>query len=148
MKLIVQYFFVFLTFIASGMLMTTAAYWVLIDVENPITSVSVQLKDASGTPTDVFRRGEIMLVNRKNCTTRDVNLVVTSSLIRGDGVGYVLDPGLYIMENGCEITERGILIPPYVVPGKYEYWVTVAYQNNPLMRGQVLLKVPTLEVVP
>ncbi len=141
---------IFTAIATAAMIVTTstAIYWTFFDTKSPVHSVSVTVKDALGNEAHVFRRGDTMLVNRENCTTKNVHLTVTRALVRGDGVSYPMEPGFYTMEKGCETTERGVIIPRYIEPGKYEYWVTFAYENNAFYRGQLLLKVPTIEVLP
>jgi hypothetical protein len=123
-------------------------FWLLVDTASPIESKSVELLDEFGYPQTHFKRGALMAVDRENCTSRRVAVVVSRELIRGDGFAYVLPSGPYVMDAGCQHTVNGVVIPNHVLPGKYEYWVTLQYSNNPLTSGQLLLKVPELTVLP
>lgn len=147
-KLIAQWVFVVCSLVFFTVALGFVAYWTLIDTASPITSVSVDLLSDNGYPATAFKRGGLMVVDRENCSSRKTTVVISRELRRGDGFSYVLPSGPYVMDVGCRHTANGVEIPNYVIPGPYEYWVTMQYSNNLLTSGQLLLKVPELTVLP
>ena len=148
MKIAGLHILVALVYIFGFCAVSVGAYWLLYDTAIPIRSVSVQLLNEKGYPQESFNRGDLMLVDRENCVEKTLPVVVTRELIRGDGFIYTMPSNPSVLEAGCKHTINAVVVPNHATPGKYEYWVTLQYTNNPLTTGQLLLKVPELTVLP
>ncbi len=129
--------------------MSSVAWLFYFDSAAPITSVSVFLANKDGLPTTEFHRGDVMLITRENCASKRTAVDISRELVRDEFKdSYVMPSSPFVFEIGCETNTNGVVIPAYVLPGRYHYRVTVAYQNNALTHGQVVLKMPELTVLP
>jgi hypothetical protein len=123
-------------------------YWTIIDNRVPIASLSVQTLDKSRIPRTAFKAGEELFIRRENCTARRTLVFISRELVRTeDGITYAMPSNPYIMETGCAVSLNGVQLPPYLMPGKYRYNVTLQYQNNPLSSGQVRLIEPEITII-
>jgi hypothetical protein len=126
-----------------------ACYWYFIDVTPPATHTSVVVLDKNGLPTDKVKRGDSLVIARESCIVDEGLAFYTRRLMALDKkMIYFMPSGNVHLSKGCAKRFNSLTIPQYVIPGNYEYVVTVIFQNNPLVETRMVLPIPSFEVLP
>ena len=124
-------------------------YWYFIDIEPPAKHTSVAIFDANGIPVTSIKRGTRLVLARESCVTDEGKAFYTRQLVNRDlNLIYFMQPGEVQLIKGCLKRFNHIDIPAYVVPGMYDYIVTVVFENNPLISTRIVLPIPTFEILP
>lgn len=124
-------------------------YWYFFDIDPPARFSAATTFTSKGVETDQFKRGDIMIVSRERCIDGDGVALFNRVLVGIDKKILYFMPGSQIVfrREGCSRAYQDVLIPSYVEPGRYEYIVTVHYQNNPLVEGVLTLPPPLIRVL-
>ena len=125
-------------------------FWLsLFDEKPPVTTALVETLNANGRPQSVFRQGEVMLVHRDLCFTRDAPVQYGRRLTGLDTprINVFINSEITMLRRGCIDNENAIVIPPHTPPGHYKFSVVMSFSNNAFQSGATLFPEPIIEVV-
>ena len=120
------------------------------DNSPPFSSTYVQTLNASGEAQTVFRPGDVFLVRRDLCFTRDAPVTMGRTLQSVDRAEYInvyINTSSGMIKKGCIPNANTLKIPEYTPPGKYKLSVIVQYSNNAFQNGAAELPAPTIDIV-
>jgi len=125
-------------------------YLALFDTEPPFTTSAVATFDTNERPTDTFRAGDTMLMQRDLCFVRDVPITMSRKLVRVSPKPEVI---VFLNHTSnqqppeCVNNMNTVHLPSYMLPGVYEYVTTLSWQNNPFQTASAVLPKPRITVV-
>lgn len=102
---------------------------------NPMTLKSEEVLGGNGSPSDVFRPGDIAGVRRQICSDKHVAVQSFPALTSAQGYRFPLPSSFVEVEAGCQSTTYGFVVPN-LPSGVYKYDSVIRFQNNLVGRDE------------
>jgi hypothetical protein len=129
-----------------------SAYWIGIDTDSPITMGPMEWLDRDGRPLVVAHPGDTVYVHRSDvCVRKSIaTLNVTRALVNHlvDNIVYIAPSGVTLLSRGCRDVRYAVYLSRDMIPGIYDYVLTIQYSNNPMQSAMYVVSDATLEVTP
>lgn len=133
------------------LIITYGVFLAYFDTAPPFTSTYVKTATIDGVETKVFRPGDLMMVRRDLCFSRNTPVVMGRTLNRiapgPEPINVNINTTAQTLKKGCVSNANLVRIPDYAPPGTYEYRVTVQWSNNFMHDGSEILPMPLIEIV-
>lgn len=109
--------------------------WMILAGGNPLTINNVGVFDGAEQARSAFKAGDLAVIHRKACSTRDQAMVNYPALRNERGVIFPLPVSMTQIETGCAETGYGFAVPP-LPPGEYTFVNRISFQNNLIGRNE------------
>ncbi len=129
-RLVPPYVFWPVLCLCAAVSMALVVVVMLVSGSDPFTVRNLGTQDLTGQPREQFHMGEVVVIRRQVCTSREVALGFYPGLRSAEGVLFALPSGATHFKEGCRETLYGFELPRNLLPGIYTYQNMVQYQTN------------------
>lgn len=97
--------------------------------------------NATGAPQDNFHPGELAVIRREVCSSKQQALLFYPALRSAQGVLYPLPAGMSYFDTGCRQSGYAFAVP-MLPAGQYTFATQIAFQNNLVGRDESMIYPP------
>lgn len=128
-------FFLAFMFVVVLFLGLAAMGWLLLAGGNPLTVTNVGVFDGADRVQSEFKAGDMAVIHRQACSTKDQAMINYPALRNERGVIFPLPVSMTQLATGCTETGYGFAVPQ-LPPGQYTFVNRISFQNNLIGRNE------------